>query len=708
MRQFQKTMQHQFDVMCSTGRLFESTIPGSKVWELYLSSFEADPIFRDPASTEHNCNQCNNFVRRYGNIVAIDTDGKLLTLFDGGGEGEYAPVAAKLKEVLSAAPIKEVFVETFHMLNSLPYEVCKKTNARFKLGLEKNSKRYTKDEAEKYGVVKADEIREFRHMFLYVPAAFVDTSGKSAEAIQAGYRDAKNVFQRAMETISLDTLMLVKDLILQDSLLDGRTHLFKVEAMIPLKQEYDTLASAVRDVWCWSKSYGFNLAKFRNELIGVLCTELSEGKELNDACKAWNIRVDPVNYMRAASPITKTQIENAKRFVEENGYTTAFSRRHVLLQDIKASEILHVNSGDGKIRNVSIFDNVKPAVSTQHKLAEFDGVEEVHIDKFMSDILPNCTAVEALFLSSQQGNLVTLTTSNDENSKPLFKWNNNYSWTFNGNLSGKSMIKEAVKAAGGNTTGVLNFRLAWNESGTDNSDLDLWAIEPGNIKIGFNTGFRKNHYERSPCSGQLDVDIISPNRKLAVENITWIDSMRMKNGVYHVYVNPYYQNNSQGFKLEIEFAGETYLYSYDTPVSYNVQVANVTLKDGVFSIEHLIPVTGATNVTKEIYNIETNRFHKVNLICTSPNHWGENKVGNKYYFFMLDGCKAPESIKSFHSDNLLPELAEHRKVLEVLSTTTMIAPDEKQLSGLGFNATVREELILKLSGTHKRVIKLKF
>jgi hypothetical protein len=109
-----------------------------------------------------------------------------------------------------------------------------------------------------------------------------------------------------------------------------------------------------------------------------------------------------------------------------------------------------------------------------------------------------------------------------------------------------------------------------------------------------------------------------------------------------------------------------------------------------------------------VYGLETKQFHKVNLMCLSPNHWGENKSGNKHYMFMLDGCKTPADIRSFHNENLIPELAAHRKVLEVLGAVNMIEPSDEQLSGLGFNSTVRDEVILKLAGTHKRMIKVKF
>lgn len=709
MKQFRQLIQVQFDKMCQTGKLFRSNVTGSEVWETYLNAFpkELNPVFRDPNSTVHNCNLCNNFIRRYGNIVALDANLNIMTIWDVETDGEYSVPSKKVSELLHGNGISDIFTETFDSLNSLPYEKCTKQNELFQLGIEKNVKRYTREEAEKYGVVKPNEIREFNHFMLMLPSRFVDKSGKSIESITGTFRDAKNVFKRSMDEISLDTLMLVRDLINQGSLLDGATHLFKIEAMIPLKKQYDALSAKEHDNWCWVNSYNFQLAKFKNELIGVLCSELSEGVELNKACEAWNKRVDPANYMKVTAPITKKQIEEAKQFVGENGYEQSFERRCATIDDIKASEILHLNAGNGTIKNVSVFDGVKPT-STRHKRSEFDKVEEVSIEKFMADILPTCTSIEAFLLNSHKGNMVTLTTAATNDSKPIFKWSNNYSWTYNGNLAGKSMIKEAVKGRGGKTEGDLNIRLHFPDT---TSDYDLHVIEPNGHEI-----YYSNRRSLSRNGGMLDLDAqgcdghFEPEKR--VENVIYGDKSRMQNGEYVVFVRNYNSKDSNyGFTMEIETDNgdvTTFVHNKYIGTGNQVTVCHITLKNGEFTIKPLIPVGESNIVSQTIYGIETNQFHKVNLVCLSPNHWDGNNIGNKHYFFMLDGCKADGQIRSFHNENLNADLLQYRKVMEVLGATTMIEPADKGLSGLGFNATVREELVLKLSGSHKRVIKVKF
>jgi hypothetical protein len=714
MKKFREQMQQQLELMQATGKLFRSAVPGSVIWDLYLSSFDNDPIFRDPESTMHNCNLCNNFIRRYGNIVAIDEDMNIMTLWDFVPEDkEFIFVCATLSLHLLASPIEDVFFETYEELNGLPYESLKRNQDVYRLGIHENVKRYTKEEAELYpGVVKPNEVRKFEHISLMLDKAFVKHNEGSIEAIQGKYRDAKNVFKRALDEIPFDTLELVRDLINQGSLVNGPTYLDTITKMMEFKKVYDNDVHAVRkDTWAWVFSYENPIAKFKNTLIGVLCSELAEGMELNKACKNWNFREDPTNKHKPKAPITQRQIEEAQVFVDEHGYTGSFRRRPATIDDIKANEILHLNSeGAEEIKSVHLFDAVKPTIPTRHKRSEFDKVEEVTIEKFMSDILPGCTSVEAFLANNHENHMVTLTTAEDKNSKQIFKWNNNFSWTFNGNLAGKSEIKKAVKLAGGHVDGILNFRLAWNGGdGRDNSDLDAWALEPSGRKIGFDTSYRKgrgiNGNDRSPNSGQLDVDNTNPGGRLAVENITWIDSSKMTDGIYKLWVNQFSARNSQGFEAEIEVDGETYNYRYDKPVSGNVQVAEVHLKDGKFTVVHKLP---ETNSTKEVYGLQTNNFHKVNLVCLSPNHWDGQAVGNKHYFFMLDGAQSPAPIRSFHNENLKSDLLTYRKVMEVLGNSTMVESKTKELSGLGFNASVKDELILRLKGSHKRVIKVKF
>ena len=140
MKELNQKLQAQFDIMCATGKLFRSSISGREVWDLYLSSFENDPIFRDPQSSTHNCNTCNSFVRRYGNIVSINADYSISSIFDIEIEGEFKPVMAALSNKIKSAKVLEVFVETFDELKNLPYESCKKDSAVFKLGIDKKFK----------------------------------------------------------------------------------------------------------------------------------------------------------------------------------------------------------------------------------------------------------------------------------------------------------------------------------------------------------------------------------------------------------------------------------------------------------------------------------------------------------------------------------------------------------------------------------------
>jgi hypothetical protein len=700
-------MQKQLELMQQTGRLFRSNVSGDIIWELYLKGFNNDPVFRDPYSSTHNCNHCNNFLRRYGSIVSINENLEIITLFDFDlpEDDEYFNSIKNLRETLKAAPILGVFNESFESLNSLPYESCKRNQSVFQLGVPENHKIYSKEEVDKYpGRVIEGKVYKFTHANLKLSKSFV-LNDKSSESVNSEFIGKFQVMKRGLDELNLDTLYLVRDLINQGSLMNSTTYLPKLLEFIKIKEEYDKLPNKSKDNFIWISSYDTK-TRFKNELIGVLCTELSEGKDLNKACEDWNKRVDPANWMKAVAPITKSQIDKANKLVDSLGYGDSFNRRVAVLDDIDPSLILHQNVGDSKVPKVSIFDGLKSTTtSSRHKRAEFDKVEEVSIDKFMKDILPGLTKLEVFLDPSLSQNLVTMTTSVDKSSKSLFPYGNNFSWTYNGNLAGKSLIKQAIKSRGGNTEGVLNIRLAF--PGTSD-DYDLHVVEPNHNRIYY-ANVRSTH----PSSGTLDLDAngvdgAQPPEK-RVENVIYTDQSRMLRGDYIVIVKNY---SKRGFRhpffIEVEFNGETYSYEHSDPKSNEI-VALVINYDGInFNItNNNIKEVSSSSSIKELYGLEVNQFHKVNLMCLSPNHWN-GQYGNLHYFFMLEGCKNPNKIRTFHSENLNQDLHPERKVLDYLANTLLVEGGDDQLSGVGFNSTMKEEVIVKLHGTHKRVIKIKF
>lgn len=425
--------------------------------------------------------------------------------------------------------------------------------------------------------------------------------------------------------------------------------------------------------------------------------------DLDLAVRKYEQIVAPANYKRPKAIFTKKMLDDAKNTIKELGYIDSLARRYATLDDITVNNILFSNKDSAKrISGASVFDEMEKEIAVNPK--KFNKVEEVPIEKFISDVLPAARELEVLFENKHSSNLVSLIAPVNKDSKTMFKWNNNFSWSYAGNIT-DSQIRENVKSAGGKVDGVLRFSIQWNECGTDNCDLDAHCIEPNNHEIYFGTDEKPG---RSSMGGQLDVDVIQPCGKVAVENITWGDLSKMKNGVYRFMVNQYSGAVKKGFRAEIEFDGQIYSFDYNKPMrsGETVQVADVTLKDGVFTIKEYIT---SSMSAKTIWGVTTNQFVPVSVMCYSPNYWDEqNGIGNKHYFFMLKDCINDEAPNGFFNEYLKQELVQHKRVFEALGSKMRVEPSDDQLSGLGFSSTKRNELIVKVKGNTERVMKIKF
>jgi len=658
-RQFERMREHS---------LFRTEVEKEVLWSTYLDSFPTgtNPVMRE--RTEHDCQACRSFIRAVGSLVAV-IDNRLVSIWDCKVGHPYDRVAAAMSELVRSAPIENVLLHDQRVV-----------------GVDKN-----------YQEVDG-EVLTWEHFHLVLPQHCVV---KDRGPVLADKRSQRDVFARALEEISIDSIETVIELIEQGSLYRGEEHKPVLRLFLEVKHAYARLnEERWREFFTWRQDLHPAVTHIRNSAIGTLLVDLSEDKTLDEAVRMFEAKVAPQNYRRPKALVTKAMVERARKAVEELGYGSALGRRFARMADISINNVLFANRDARLSLGADVFDELISRTVESPKSLE--KVEAVPIESFIQDILPKTTSVELLLENRHGGSLVNLVAPVDPEAKHLFKWPNNFSWTYRGDLA--DSIKERVKARGGDVTGDFRASLAWFNS----DDLDLHLVEPRGYEISYCT-------RRSPTGGELDVDMnvmaSGPNTsRNAVENITYAKRSMMRSGTYRLCVHNFTHREriDVGFEVELEFDGVLTTFACDREVKpkETVRVASFTYTeaDGIRIVESLPMRT----VMKELWGLPTQSFHPVQMIMLSPNHWDGKPTGNRHWFFMLKGCRRDGSSRGFFNEYLSDDLREHRKVFELLGDRMRTEEEGEQLSGLGFSSTQRNNVYAKVSGAFTRTINITF
>lgn len=665
--QFKKAVARQFQRMQEHG-LFVAKIEGDVLWNTYLSSFPegTNTVYRK--RNEHDCSGCRSFIKRVGKLLAI-IDGKPETIWDIKSEVDpgYKVVADALSAKVKSVPIDNVFLT--------PEKTA---------GVDKNFENIIND------------VKAWEHFFVQIPAKYVtknDTIGPKLSDTKATH----DVLARSLAEITPDAVETTLELISQNSLYRGEENKFAVESFGKLQKEFLKVPQADKDAFVWTRTLPASVARIRNTAIGTLLVNLSEGMEIEAAVGAFEAMVAPANYKRPTAPVTKAQVEKAKQTIQDLGLTSALQRRFAVLKDITVNNIIFADRNAKKEINGDVFDEL---TTTPKNTKSFDKIEEIGVEKFLADVLPKASSLEVLVENRHSPNLMSLIAPEDPTAGKMFKWSNHFSWSYNGEMA--DAIKERVKAAGGSIIGDLCCRLAWEYT----DDLDFHCTEPNGFDINY-----MNRRQKSPNGGVLDLDANGADgpRTDPAENIFYANKKVMKDGTYVLKVHNYNRrSDGKGFVVEIEFGGQTHRIEYDKALRNNetLEIAKIRLKNGEFSV---IESLSSTQTSKEVWNLKTQTFHRANVVLLSPNHWDGN-IGNKHYFFMLDGCKNNGTARGFFNEFLKEELNQHRKVLEMVGGKMKIVekPGDEQLSGLGFSSTAKNTLVCRVKGSFTRVLRVVF
>jgi len=662
-KDFKVAVQRQFAIM-SQSQLFTVTLNKDDLWKTYLSSFPTgtNPIYK--TRTEHDCQCCKQFIRNAGNIVAIQ-NGKLVSIWDIRVDDlSYQIVANTLAEVVKSHQIHNTFL---HYENHV--------------GTDHNH------------VLLEDRTQTFEHFHINLPKQCVKPKHQ-IDTILGEIRSIKDVFLRSLTEITLEAIDTVLDLINQNSLYRGEENKHAVSAFRELKIEFDKAEN--KDLHCWSvvQTVSPGVSKIRSTAIGTLLVDLSVNVDLDIAVRSFESKVAPMNYKRPTSLVTKAMVEKARQTITDLGLSSALERRFAVLEDINVNNILFADRASKK-RLTDVFDEV-PVKAISKKL---DKIEEIQIDDFITKILPNITTMEIMPENKHISSFVSLIAPSDMTAKHLFKWDNPFSWSYNGNVA--DSIKERVKNAGGNIGGEVRISLSW----FNHDDLDLHLVEPNGNEI-----YYWNRRYKSLLGGILDVDMNVQNLvNDPVENICYETKDKMVSGIYRVFVNPFRNRTTEnpGFEIEIEINGQVMNLSYDKAVKQRIEVCHIIYDKSTLIGFQVIPLIPETNVSKEIWNVQTNQFQKVSVMMLSPNYWN-NQVGNKHYFFMLENCINNTNARGFFNEFLISDLDQHRKVFEIVGNKMKAESTPNQMSGLGFSSTQRNSILCRVSGTFTRTIKLIF
>lgn len=646
---FADAINKKLQSMSSTG-IYEINVEGQILWEKYLESFPSgtNNLFR--VNTEYDSSYDRNVLRRIGKLVTIK-NGQLDSIFDIEGlEHPFNVVVKALSDFVKQYEISGKFI-TWEK----------------KFGFPKSTE-----------LCEDDKVRTWHHFYADIPQNCLTSRG-TEDTRKAYIRTTVEMAERAFNSLTDSVLATVKELIRDNVIYRGQEFKSDVEGFSKLKASYDKAKN--KKLFLWSDAATSSFSRFKNTVIGTLVSDMSDGVDVEHAVKSFEAKVAPSNYKRPTALVTQSMVNNALKTIQDLGIESALQRRHAKLSDISVNNVLWINNEARKETKEGLAGLLAPTV-TAVKPKTSKQVTDINVKDFFDKVIPEATQIEVMFENTFVSNLMSLTAPVDKVVEPIFKWNNNFAWSYNGEIADAD-IKTRVKSAGGKIDVPLRVSLSW----TNTDDLDIHAMTPeGHIYFGNRQGV-------------LDVDMNAHSlRTDPVENLAWKNPT---NGKYYITVHNYTRRNltNTDFTIELECGSLLAQYHYVGAVRSNQNIKCISFDYENGSIKNLQVEKVLSDATRssDVWSVPTQTYVPVSTVMFSPNHWDDNNTGNKHYFFILEGCSNPDPVRGIYNEFLRHDLSAHRKVFELLGSKTQCPVAVDQLSGLGFSTTRTAEVLFKVT-----------
>ena len=361
---------HAKAVEMFNGPVFQ--VSKSGLTDLYLASFPEGTDLLHITNTTHHCNCCFQFINNVGNMVTVNEDGTLDSIWNvADAPHPYDSVAKALHEAVVTRDITGIY----------------------------------RREMRTYG---AEQQGGFNHFWVRLPKHLVTTDGEEGSL----YEGRVSVLRKSLRTITADSLKTVKELIDTKVLYRGETYKAVLEDYMELRSEHRAMNG-----WYWLNAARVG-ATLGSSALGKMLQKLSEGESLEGALAMFEAMVAPANYRRPVAVASQAQIDAAIKAI---GDPAALVRCHVAFHELSVSNMKWVRQASKELPGFNITSLMTPAKSVDISEEEF------------YKRLPEFLEIDVLLENRLTPRLFVFTGGRTNDG--IFKWDNTYAWSYMGNTT---------------------------------------------------------------------------------------------------------------------------------------------------------------------------------------------------------------------------------------------------------------------------------
>lgn len=610
--------------------LVRGNIDNLTLWDAYQDN-KYNILFREKKAFE--CNACKNFISNLANLCVVDNNGNSTSIW----------------ELIDSDGLDE---ESSISINNIKNATINIEPSNFLIFTEAESKKGSKPNVDNY-----DKNIIWTHFY-------ADFKGTRYSNENAGYI-LNNLLNKKE---ALDKIKEYGSAKIKEALNKFRDDSIYVPRRGEYLQLLEELYSVAKELEGKGEYYSFFKAYEEGNFFGFRSTPIKV--LLEDGLDAY-ISIVTASTFRSKTNIAVTDSE-LQAFVKD---ATALGLNPEKLIDVKPASRYEIEPYFIWQNSEEEQSGLKSIIKKKENKVPKNG-KPIALSTFITEVLPKAKKVE---IATEHQNEATLLV----NSVPSYKSDIFHMFLSGGSEEFYQIRKIAKEGYNAKIDADIVFTLAWNEDegGQDNVDLDLHLLF-NNSHVYFNNK-RTKFFE-------LDVDIVRPCNKKAIENIySRTGDIVDGRGKLYVMVFSNQDHKPVNFKIAVKNRNERYVLEQSKTYtgSDKINVLDFAVVNGQVQIEKIYLPIISSSEGKE----KQKGFDNVIGIMKSP-------IKGDTILFITDKYITNGAIGVGSREYFRKELQPHKKIIQQILDNSGVIPLSKEnpaLKAYGFSSSAPKKVVVK-------------